>query len=352
MRISSKLGLQEEVFARMCMTTKMLLSNVMGHAAESHYEKYLASTKAHFSKAGTDEHFDYYVGKVRDQVKRFETQGTSSKRLTINLTQTHGNRSGEGAFYEEDSFDRLIAFDVLFKNFTILEIDEIPRHPKFPAHLNSKVSIARGSNSLDAEQEEVLKLLKVKNRDFPDAMRSFLSEKKMSFLEGLEYFCNLDKQEIDDLFTSENFRLVTGAKGFAAEEHFNVFLESRGIAYKQDKDMYSKVDHWIGKSRFQVKIPHMRSVTPTHWAFKTHKSHGHGVGELYKSDEFDVVALFVGYKMEPEIDPYLPVEVANEFIFVPIEDLPEHEDFPGHLKRVSRIRKVDYQVNELNIKNL
>ena len=99
---------------------------------------------------------------------------------------------------------------------------------------------------------------------------------------------------IDSLFTDENFRLVTGAKGFAAEEHFNVLLEKNKLNYKQDKDMYSKVDHWVGKHRVQVKIPNLRAVTNEKWAFKTRKSHGSGVKELYTTDEFDFVALFIG----------------------------------------------------------
>lgn len=347
MQIAIRLGLEVEVFARMCLRTKMLLSNILGHAAESHYEKYLNNLGQDYVKAPTDSHFDYTVGQHRDQVKRFESQRTNQKRLAINLTQTHGDRSGEGAFYEPNSFDRLIAYDVLFRNFHVVEIEQIPRHPRFETHLGSHLLIPREANPLVPEQLEVLNLLKVKNEDFPRAVDEFLGKHSLTFAEGLSYLCNLSLSDIDGLFSRENFRLVTGAKGFAAEEHFNVYLEDRDISYRQDRNMYSKVDHWLGELRVQVKIPHQRSVTASHWAFKTHKSHGHGVGELYRTDEFDLVALFIGFVMDEEVDPYLPIRVSNEFIFVPVKFLQEHPDFPGHLKRISRVLRTDYPVNEL-----
>ena len=36
MKIAYKLGLKDEIFARMVVKTKMLFSNVIGHAAELH----------------------------------------------------------------------------------------------------------------------------------------------------------------------------------------------------------------------------------------------------------------------------------------------------------------------------
>lgn len=345
MQISSRLGLTDDNFARMCLNTKMLLSNVLGHAAESHYENFLKSKKETYMKAPTDQHHDYVVGSFRDQVKRFESNGTSKQRLTINLTQTHGDRSGKDAFYQVDSFDRLVAFDVLFRNLSILSSKDIPRHPKFPNRLNSKVSIPR-KIPLEKDQLDVLNLLKVPNKEFPSAMEKFLTEKSLDHVKGLEFVCGLEITEIDSLFGNDNFRLVTGAKGFAAEEHFNVFLENLGVAYRQDRDMYSKVDHWVGDLRVQVKIPHARSVTDSHWAFKTHKSHGHGVGELYQSDMFDIIALFVGFEMDEAIDKYLPVSVKNNFVFIPVSDLPEHPKHPGYLKRVSKVEKSRYKVND------
>ena len=77
--------------------------------------------------------------------------------------------------------------------------------------------------------------------------------------------------------------------------------------------MYSKVDHWVGKHRVQVKIPNLRAVTKEKWAFKTHKSHGSGVKELYTTEEFDFVALFIGFNMNEEVDRYLPVSVKKNF---------------------------------------
>src|SRR3989344_8233040 len=108
MQIAKKLGLEVEPFCRMILTTKMLLSNVLGHAAELHYEEYLIKNKIKFQKAPTDEHYDYILRGKRDQVKRWESLSTDEVRIGINLVQTHGNRSGEGAFYTLSDFDRLI----------------------------------------------------------------------------------------------------------------------------------------------------------------------------------------------------------------------------------------------------
>ncbi|MBN2197900.1 hypothetical protein JW698_01745 [Candidatus Wolfebacteria bacterium] len=102
MQIAKKLGLENEVFCHMVVKTKMLFSNVLGHAAELHYEKYLKNKSIRFKKAGTDEHFDYIVQGKKDQVKRWETDSTSSKNLGVNLTQTHGDRSAQDAFYKLD----------------------------------------------------------------------------------------------------------------------------------------------------------------------------------------------------------------------------------------------------------
>lgn len=350
MKIADKLGLKDEIFARMVVKTKMLFSNVIGHAAELHYEKYLKNSKIQFTKADTDNHFDYIVDNKKEQVKRWESAGTNDKFLAINLTQTHGDRSGEGNFYHKKSFDKLVAYDVLFKSFKKFDISEIETNKRFKDYIVGKFKIKRETeNLLDNEQKEFLNLIKVKNKDYPDALEKYKSELNLNYLDILKKVCNLTLEEIDSLFTDENFRLVTGAKGFAAEEHFNVLLEKNKLNYKQDKDMYSKVDHWVGKHRVQVKIPNLRAVTNEKWAFKTHKSHGSGVKELYTTDEFDFVALFIGFNMNEKIDRYLPVSVKNEFLIIPTKDLPEHPDYPGHLKRVSSFNKDYYKVNDLSL---
>jgi len=353
MKIAEKLGLEPEIFCRMVLKTKMLLSNVLGHAAELHYEKYLKKKGIKFEKAGTDEHYDYIVEDFKDQVKRWETASTNIKNIGVNLTQTHGDRSAQDAFYKLGQFDRLVLFDVGFNKLRIINDDDIPRHKKYPTHLIGKFKWERNEDEKLKDFElSFLKTLKFKNRDFPDAIESLKKEYNLNYLELLQKCCNLTLKEIDSLFSVENFRLITGAKGFAAEEHFNVFLEKRKIPYKQETDMYSKVDHWInGKIRVQVKIPHNRSVDKNNWAFKTHKSHGHGVGELYKKDMFDIIALFIGFEIDEAKDKYLPISVKEQFIFIPVEDLEEHPNHPGYLKRVTKIPKDRYKINDTTILN-
>src|SRR6056297_2330202 len=146
MRIAEKLGLDDEIFCRMVIKTKMLFSNVIGHAAELHYEKYLRKKGISFEKAGTDEHYDYIVDGKKDQVKRWETASTNLKRIGANLTQTHGDRSAQDAFYKLGQFDRLVLFDIGFKRLKIIEDDKIPRHKKYPTHLIGKFSIEREKN--------------------------------------------------------------------------------------------------------------------------------------------------------------------------------------------------------------
>lgn len=346
MLINEKLGLPLEAFSRMCVTTKMLLSNIMGHAAELNYEKYCNSKEIKFDPVETDKPYDYVVNGRRQQVKRFETDGTNSNRITANLTKTHGDRSGEGAFYNKSDFDSLILYDLNFHSFFEIDINDIGTNSKYEGYLPAKFRLERKLDN--SESLELLKCLKEKNKNFPPAIEDYRLTNNLSYTDLLEKLCNLTFIEIDSLFSEENFRLVTGAKGFAAEEHFNVLLENNGIQYYQDKDMYSKVDHWIEDLRIQVKTPHIRSTNEEYVGFKTHKSHGHGVKELYSSDEFDIVALFTGFEINENISRYFPASVKNEFIFIDINDIEHHPNHPGYLKRVTKVKKSDYTVNDLS----
>ena len=99
MKIAKALGLTDEEFCKMMCEVKMFgMVNVLGHSAELLYEKWLKSQGIKFDKADNDEHFDYTRknDKKRVQVKRFETAGTTLEQLSVNLTKTHGNRSGSG----------------------------------------------------------------------------------------------------------------------------------------------------------------------------------------------------------------------------------------------------------------
>jgi hypothetical protein len=350
MHISEKLGLTDEIFCRMVIKTKMLFSNVLGHVGELHYENFLNKNKIPYIKAKTDAHYDYVVDNNKDQIKRFETASTNEDYLSVNLTQTHGDRTKEGNFYCKTDFDRLVIYDVLFKKFQIFSVDEIPTNKKYHNYFQGKFKIKRDKDIiLTKEQLEFLNVFKIKNKLYPEAIDNFKKKMNISYSKLLEYTCDLSLDEIDTLFTEKNFRLVTGAKGFSAEEHFNVLLENNNIPYTQDKDMYSKVDHWVNNNiRVQVKIPHLISVNENQWAFKTHKSHGSGVKELYKNNEFDYVALFIGFKMNETLDKYLPASVTNEFIIIPTSDLEEHHKFKGYLKRVSTFPKKKYEINDLS----
>ena len=351
MLIAKKLGLKPEIFCRMIITTKMLLSNVLGHAAELHYEKFLNKNNVKFQKAPTDVHYDYIINDEKNQVKRWETDSTDDKFIRINLTKTHGNRNGADAFYKRDDFDNLIVFDVGFSRLKIMNSKDIPKNSHYSDRLPGKFKLNRETNDkISTFDKEILETLKIKNSDFPEAIERFRKKYNLLYLQLLEKCCNLQIDEIDSLFSEDNFRLITGAKGFAAEEHFNVFLEKHKIPYKQDKQMYSKVDHWVnGKIRVQVKIPNERANTEDFWGVKTHKSHGHGVGELYKANAFDVLAFFIGFKMDKRVSKYLPVSVSPEFIFVPINELQQHPKYPGYLKRISKIRKSTYKINDLSL---
>lgn len=345
------MGLEIEPFCRMIITTKMLFSNVLGHAAELHYEKHLTENKINFEKAPTDKHYDYIVNGKLEQVKRWETDSTSQKTLGVNLVQTHGDRSGEGAFYTLQDFDDLILYDVGFKRFKEINIKKIPTNPKYKNYLIGRFKIERNEKEkIDGFDLEFLGALKFKNSEFPEAIEGLRKKYNLSYSQLLERCCNLTLTEIDSLFSDENFRLLTGVKGFAAEEHFNVFCEKRGINYKQMKEMYSKVDHLVNnKVRVQVKTPHLLSEDEEHYAFKTHKSHGSGLGELYKASEFDIVALFIGFNIDETKSKYLPRSVEEKFIFIPIKDLPRYPNHPELLKRISKVKRTDYLVNDTNL---
>ncbi|MBP7846206.1 MAG: hypothetical protein KA007_02085 [Candidatus Pacebacteria bacterium] len=350
MKIASSLGLSDEVFCRMIVTTKMLLSNVIGHAAELHYEKDLIKNKISYIKAPTDVYYDYTVGKFRDQVKRFESASTNKEFLAANLTKTHGDRIGEGGFYKRGSFDRLVLLDVGFSKTFIIDEEEIPKNKKFDDRLPGKFKIKRDLDEKLEFEIKFLNAMKIANKGFPKAIDALRKEAGFSYAQLLTKICDLSLSEIDSLFSSENFRLVVGAKGFAAEEHFNVLLDENNIEYEQIKDMYSKWDHLVNKKiRVQVKTIHGRSTDSDYYGFKTHKSHGSGVSELYKNNEFDVLALFVGFDIDTDEDLYIPKNSKNEFILIPASDLEDHPKYPGYLKRVTKVRRDKYKINDLSL---
>ena len=348
MHIATNLGLSVEDFCRMCLKTKMLLSNVIGHAAELQYEKYLNNKQTKFTKAEVDVHYDYIVHGKREQVKRYEVASTNLNRVGVNLTQTHGDRSAQDAFYKVGAFDRLIICDLSLKQFFSRDFDQLPRHPEYPNHLKGRFTIERQFKSDDPFDYDFFKTMQHKNEFFPSAIEELREKYSLDYSNLLEKVCNLNLDEIDSLFSHENFRLITGAKGFAAEEHFNNFLENHGVNYYQDTNMYSKVDHWIGPTRIQVKFPNLRGCDETHWAVKTHKSHGSGKGELYTADVFDVLALFIGFEMDPTHDKYIPKSVRNEWLFIHIDDLEKHHEHQDCLKRVPKIQKSAYTINDID----
>ena len=352
-KIAAVLGLDDERFCKMIMTTKMLLSNVLGHAAELHYENYMKKNGIKYKNAPTDEHYDFIIENERHQVKRFETITTNTKYVGANLTKTHGNRNGPDAFYKRTDFDKLVIFDVGFKEPMVIDVKSLPVNPAYSDRMPRKFSIKRGEKNLDRDDLEFLKIMSTKNEAFAGEIESFRKKRGWNYAKLLEHSCNLSLEEVDGLFSDENFRLVTGVKGFAAEEHFNILLDDNEIPYRQNPDMYSKIDHWVkGKIRVQVKTPHGRSTNSKHWGVKLHKSHGHGKGELCPVNAFDVLALFVGFKMEYEKSRYFPVEARREFLFVPIDELPRHPEYPDYLKRIAPIDEARYKINDLSIFNL
>lgn len=329
----------------------MLLSNTLGHAAELHYEKDLLKQGLSYEKAPTDKFYDYIVEGKKDQVKRFESSTTNTKRVSANLTKTHGDRSGEGNFYKRGSFDRLVLLDVGFYKTHIVEESDIPANAKYSEHLPGTFKLERNlSQGSEEFDKDFLMTMKVTNKDFPDAVEELRIKYNLSSTDLLMKMCDLNLEEIDSLFTDDNFRLVVGARGFAAEEHFNIYLEENNIQYEQIKDMYSKIDHVVnGKFDVQVKTPHERSNGGEFYGFKTHKSHGSGVGELYKNDEFDLIALFTGFEIDEEYSRYIPKKTSREFVFIPTSDIEEHPNHPGYLKRVTKVSRKNYKVNDLSI---
>tara|TARA_B100000902_G_C27281651_1_gene902103 strand:- start:984 stop:2057 length:1074 start_codon:yes stop_codon:yes gene_type:complete len=348
MEIAKKLGLEQEKFCKMCLKTKMLLSNIIGHAAELQYEKFMENSGILYEKAPVDKHYDYIVNNKKEQVKRYEVSSTNLKKVGVNLTQTHGDRSAQDAFYKEGSFDRLVICDLSLKQFIFRDFDDIPRNQKYSTHLPGKIKIEREFSSEDPFDIDFFNTMKNANKKFPPALESLREKYNLGYSELLSKVCNLSLEEVDSLFCEDNFRLITGAKGFAAEEHFNDFLEMHNISYEQDTNMYSKVDHWLDALRVQVKFPNLRACDNHNWAVKTHKSHGSGVGELYKDDVFDVLALFIGFEMDEKIDKYLPQSVSNKWLFIPMEELERHHEHREYLKRVPKINKNKYKINDID----
>jgi hypothetical protein len=357
MRIAKSLGLTDDQFCKMMVKTKMFgMVAVLGHSAEIKYEKYLKSKNTQFQKASNDKHYDYVVNKKRNQVKRFETSRTDLSRLTANLTKTHGNRSGSGtgANYFITDFDNLVILDIN-NSFHTIPVNDINKHKIRETQLAGSYSIKRTIN-LTSFQKDFLEALKQKNELFPPAIETLKQKYHISsYVELWKKISQITLNETDSLFSVENFRLITAAKGFAAEEHLNMFLAKKGIKYKQNIGMYAKSDHEINGIGVQVKTTYPNGTTNKKWAFKTHKSHGHGVGELYKKDAFDVVALFVGYNPQEKIklqnltDRYTPISTKTEFIFIPISKIDEHPNHPGYLKRVTTIPKEEYTINDTSI---
>ena len=372
MNFAGKIGLTDEEFCKTMVLVKMFgMVAVLGHTAELRYEKYLKSKNIKFDKAENDKHFDYIVNGERNQVKRFETGRTTLDKLVANLTKTHGNRTkkGTGSNYFRRDFDNLVILDINGEFHTV-KVSDIEAHRKRPNQLSSSHTVKRDlcvkeykknystTNSVSNFQSDFLDALKQKNENYPPAIEELRKKYKIqSYVKLWTMISGLTLDETFSLFTVENFRLITAAKGFCAEEHFNKFLKENKIKYKQNIAMYAKSDHDINGHGYQVKTTYPNGTTSEEWAFKTHKSHGHGEGELYKNDAFDIIAVFVGYepqtKSDLEIqkektgDKYTPASVKTNFIFVPIDRIEEHPDHPGFLKRVSKVLRSDYTINDL-----
>lgn len=351
MKIASSLGLSDERFCKMATRTKMLFSNILGHSAELHYETFFKNKGIKYSIGPTDAHYDFIIGNDRQQVKRFETVSTNEKRIGVNLTKTHGNRRGPDAFYRREDFDSLVIFDVGFKKPIYIKKSDIPKNKKYNDRMPRKFKLKRSDETkLNKKDAMFLKVMKQKNVNFVDAIEDYRKENSWTYIELLENCCNLSLDEIDSLFSKNNFRLITGVKGFAAEEHLNIMLEERNIPYQQNRDMYSKVDHWVKDTiRVQVKTPHGRSCRKNKWGVKLHKSHGHGKGELCPGEAFDILALFTGFKMDESYSKYLPIEVKQEFLFVPMDELPRHPKFEDCLKRIAVIDERKFKINDFDI---
>lgn len=357
MRIAKALGLNDEQFCKIMVKTKMFgMVAVLGHSAEIRYEKYLTSQNIKFTKASNDQHYDYIVNKQKNQVKRYETSRTTLCKLTANLTKTHGNRSGAGtgSNYFKIDFNNLVILDI-DGSFHTINVDDINSHKTRPTQLAGSYTVERNV-TVSPFQKDFLEALKQKNELFPPAIEQLRTKYKISSYATLwKKISELTLDETDSLFSVENFRLITAAKGFAAEEHFNMFLTKKGIKYKQNIGMYAKSDHTISGVGVQVKTTYPNGTTSKKWAFKTHKSHGHGEGELYKNDAFDVVAVFVGYepqekaKLKDLKDRYTPTSTKPKFIFIPISEIDEHPNHPGYLKRVTTVPKDRYTINDTSI---
>ena len=98
----------------------------------------------------------------------------------------------------------------------------------------------------------------------------------------------------------------------------------------------------------QVKFPNLRACDEQYWGVKTHKSHGSGIGELYKDDVWDILALFIGFDMDENGSKYFPRSVTNDWIFVPMDETERHHKHKDYLKRVPKIKKNKYKINDIN----
>ena len=398
MNFADRLGLTDEEFCEVMISVKMFgMVPVLGHAAELKYEKHLRSKNIKFKKAGNDEHFDYMIEGKRYQVKRFEAAGTTKEKLVANLTKTHGNRtkSGTGSNYFRTDFDYLVILDVN-SVFHTVNVNDIKSGSKGQEQLGNKHTIerelfiksenaSRQANIITQFQNDFLEALKHPNEKYFPAMEAFRKKHKIpTYVELWLKISEITLDETYDLFTVENFRLIVAAKGYCAEEHLKKLLRKKGIKFQHIVDMYGKSDFIVNELGWQVKTLYPRQTTKDRWAFKTHKSHGAKLGELYKYDAWDVTAVFVGYEpniqkeIEALADRYTPNKTTTSFIFVPIRDIPSYVDVRGgidcttcdgddkscndcngtgkgkkgkvyneYLKRVTTKLKSDYTINDL-----
>jgi len=352
MRFAEKLGLKDENFCRMTFKTKMFLSNVLGHVAELHYEK----LKPNAIKAESDVPYDFILNNKTIQVKRWAQDGTDEEDIAVNLTKTHGQRRGLGNYYKRSDFNILAIFDVGFTRCFEIESNDIPQNKNYLECLPGSFKKQRieENEKLSQFEKEFLEVQKQVNTAFPYAIEKFREKQGLTYLQLLEKCCNLEINDIDRVFSAENFRLITGGKGFAAEEHLKTLFDQHKIRYEHMKNMYSEFDFLVnGDIRVQVKIPNKIKNTINGWKVSTHKSHGSEEEEktstLYSIDRFDILALFIGYKIDEKICEYTPSSVDLKFIFIPISNLEQHPIYPGYLKRQVNIKNNVYQINDLSI---
>jgi hypothetical protein len=332
-------------FDQFLSTTPHILRSVRGHAFEVWFDRELRERGSQIDKVGGDDVVDRIYNGITLQLKTPYWNGTKDGELVqYKMHKTHGAERQPLCYYKPEEFaDFLVAMHptngvyICPKNSIPTRGDISPRL-KYPEYISDPLPF-----DWDSEWLNRYDLLGIEIDEPP--MISEHSEQESSLLpKTIAKIGFTDYDIIHSILDDGNFRIWNQLiKGSIREFHFEKYTEENNLKlYPVDRDpalngrQRQKIDYLLDdNTRIQVKGLTLGMCEGDKLGCETQCSHGRVPTRLYRTDDFDYLAIV--------IDPdSISEDVANKkgldrkdynFVIVPMENLPVHPrsnewDFP------------------------